>query len=48
MPIHVMQLEVGVAGLPNWKSLNQEVDERGNMWEGYLVLILCKDRQWMW
>ena len=44
MRVHIMQLEVGVAGLPNWKPLNQAVDGRGCMWEGYLVLILRKDR----
>ena len=31
MPVNVMQLEVGVAGIPPWTSLNQAVDGRGHL-----------------
>ena len=47
MPVNIMQLEVGVAGLPPWTSLNQAVYRRGHLREGHPVLILRKDRQWM-
>ena len=45
--VNIMQLEVGVAGLPPWTFLNQDFDRRGNLGEGHLVLILRKNRQWM-
>ena len=45
--MNIMHLEVGVAGLPPWTSLNQSVDGLGHLWEGHPILILRKDRQWM-
>ena len=48
VPVNLKQLEVGAAGLPPWTSLNQEVDVRGHLQEGHPVLIVYKDRQWMW
>ena len=43
--VHIMQLEVGLASLHTWASLNQSVDGRGRLWEGHPVLILRKDRK---
>ena len=48
MPVHIIQMEVGVAGLPPWTSLNHTVDGRGHLWEGHPLSTLRKDRQWMW
>ena len=42
--VHIMYMKVGVASIPPWTSLNQEVDGRGNLQEGHPVLIFRKDR----
>ena len=47
VPLHVIQLEVGMDGLPPWTSLNQAVYGRGHLQEGHPVLILRKYRQWV-
>ena len=48
VPVHVMQLEVGVTGITPWTSLNQAIDGHGHMQEGHPVLMFSKDSQWMW
>ena len=45
VPVHVMQMEVGVAGIPPRTYLNQALDGRGHLREGHPVLILRKDRK---
>ena len=48
VPVHVIQQEVDVGGLPPWTSLNQSLDGRGYLQEGHSVLILFNDSKWMW
>ena len=43
--VNITNMEVGVAGLPTWTPINQEVDVRGHLREGQPVLIFCKYRQ---
>ena len=45
--VNIIQMEVGVDGLPPWTFFNQSVDGHGHLREGHPVLILCKDKKWM-
>ena len=46
VPVHDMQSEVGVNGLPHWTSLNRAVNGRGCPQEGHPAFLRPMDRKW--